>query len=348
MPFSFSFRSYCTRFQAPIRTAHGLWAEREGLILRAVDLGSGGGVGFGEVAPIPWFGTETVERAREVATKLGDRIESDAYSRLPDDLPCLRGALLSAMEESQAASRMKLGDSAPPVTGAAYLSVAALLPAGKVAREKLRSFAEAGFRSFKWKVGVGDARDEWVILDDLLADLPAGGKLRLDANGAWDCRTAEGWLQRAVERSLEFVEQPIAPDARGADDLLLGLAHDFPVPLALDESIATDQDVARWLDFGWPGLFVIKPLLLGDVSSTLARLQTRKHDIVFSSALETAVGARTALTLAFAHAPAGRAIGFGVWPLFADGRFDGPRLAPFVRREDVAALDAEAVWNAAK
>jgi O-succinylbenzoate synthase len=39
-------------------------------------------------------------------------------------------------------------------------------------------------------------------------------------------------------------------------------------------------------------------------------------------------------------------VGFGVYPIFEDARFDGPRAAPFLRREDVEALKGEAAWNA--
>jgi O-succinylbenzoate synthase len=41
-----------------------------------------------------------------------------------------------------------------------------------------------------------------------------------------------------------------------------------------------------------------------------------------------------------------RALGFGVWPLFADRRFDGPSAAPFVYRDDVERIDPEAIWTA--
>ncbi|MFM7749666.1 MAG: o-succinylbenzoate synthase, partial [Opitutaceae bacterium] len=107
-----------------------------------------------------------------------------------------------------------------------------------------------------------------------------------------------------------------------------------------------DADLSRWLALGWPGVFVVKPGLLGDAASSLAELRKRNVPVVFSSALETAVGARAALRAAFRWGGEPRALGFGVWPLFADARFDGPRSAPFVRREDVEAIDAEAVWNA--
>ena len=231
--------------------------------------------------------------------------------------------------------------------------MAALLPAGRAVLTALPSRLESGFRVFKWKVGVEDVADELSLLDDLCAALPSGARLRLDANGAWDRRRAERWLERCAERPVEHVEQPCLPgpgagetERRRNDDLLLGLANDFPTPIALDESLAGDADLARWLAMGWPGVFVLKPALLGAPSDSLAELRKRKARVGFSSALETAVGARSALRLAFRWGGEARALGFGVWPLFTDARFDGPRTAPFVRREDVEAIDGEAAWNA--
>ena len=113
-------------------------------------------------------------------------------------------------------------------------------------------------------------------------------------------------------------------------------------------------EVERWLGLGWRGVFVVKPALLGDVKATLALLEKAKAAVVFSSALETRLGARAALRAAFewngeldsAGAPRFRALGFGVWPLFADGRFDGPYTGPFLHWEDVERINPEAVWTA--
>jgi O-succinylbenzoate synthase len=80
--------------------------------------------------------------------------------------------------------------------------------------------------------------------------------------------------------------------------------------------------VERWLGAGWPGVYVVKPSLLSDPGAALERLATAKASVIFSSALETALGARAALRLAFEWNGSRRAIGFGVWPLFADTRFD--------------------------
>ena len=332
-----AYRRYSLPFKTPVRTAHGPWAVREGIIVR---LGtSEGSTGFGEVAPIAGFGSETVEQAEEILRDLAQgQLSVERLDAVPAKFGCVRGALRAALDAVDTRER-------GPVTAGA-LPVAALLPAGRAALELIEPKAEAGFRTFKWKVGVADAADELAMLDDVIAKLPGGAKLRLDANGAWDRRRAERWLERCADRPVEFVEQPIAPETRGAQDLLLGLAEDYPTPIALDESVTGDGEIEHWLRLGWRGVFVIKASLLGDAEEALGKLRAVKARVVFSSALETAVGAQTALRLAFRHGGEPLALGFGVWPLFGDSRFDGPYTAPFIRAEDVERLNPEAVWNA--
>lgn len=339
--FRFAYRRYNLPFRQPVRTAHGVWAEREGLLLRLED--QSGSVSFGEVTPIPWFGTETNEEAEAVCRELGTDVSVETLAVVPERYGCLRFGLASALSRAEPDSFAEKK----------ALPVAALLPSGRAAYDVIGSKADAGFRTFKWKVGVAEIGDELAMLDDLIAKLPSGAKLRLDANGAWDRRKAERWLERCAERPVEFIEQPCFVDAAQgvaacsrSDDLLLGLANDFPTPIALDESVVSAGDVARWLGLGWPGFFVVKPALLGDAAAVIARLEKAKARVVFSSALETAVGAKAALRLAFGFGGEARALGFGVWPLFRDERFDGPYQAPFIRAQDVLAINEEAVWNA--
>lgn len=353
MRLRFQFRRYRLPFRSPVRTAHGLWAEREGVIVRLED--AAGNVGWGEAAPIPDFGTEKVDEVAAACGGFGEWTTAAELGVVPEKLGCLRHALTAALAEL---GRGSVAEGGTPAADAkrAYVAVAALLPAGRAALVQIPGRVEMGFRVFKWKVGVGDLADELSLLDDVCAALPSGAKLRLDANGAWERRHAERWLERCADRPVEFVEQPCAAAARRtlagaaswtkADDLLLGLSGNFPTPLALDESVVGEGDVERWLGAGWPGIFVIKPSLLADVAGALARLEKARAPVVFSSALETAVGARTALRTALAWPGEPRAAGFGVWPLFADGRCNGPMAAPFIRAEDVAHLDPEAVWSA--
>jgi O-succinylbenzoate synthase len=341
MRLQFSHRPYRLPFRSSLRTARGVWTARSGVIVRLEN--EQGALGWGEAAPLEGFGTESAEEAAAACAALGCDGESSRLAALPRRLVCLRSALASALAEvGRPAGSPEAGRARP-----GYLAVAALLPAGRQALAQAGEKAVAGFRTFKWKVGAGDPADEIALLDDLCAVLPEGSRLRLDANGAWDRRRAELWLGRCAERPVEYVEQPVAPDARGADDLLFGLAEDYPTPLALDESLSGEGAVDRWLDAGWPGLFIVKPSVLGGAPEQIARLQSSAGDrVVFSSALETVVGARAALRMAFAWPGRTAASGFGVWPLFADRRFDGPAAAPFIRIEDVDGMDVEAAWNA--
>ncbi len=357
-------RRYRLPFLHTVRTAHGPWAEREGVLIRVVRIEADGretgAAGWGEVAPIAWFGSETLEEAEAALAALDGRVENlaEALERVPLACGCVRAGLAAALgggaEGGERAALVK------------FLPVAGLLPAGRAAMAAVEPKLEQGFRVFKWKVGVEAAVEEWAILDDLLGRLPEGSKLRLDANGAWDRRTAERWMERAAERPVEYVEQPCFAEAshgssavRKMDDILRGLAEDYPTPIALDESLGGAGDVARWLAAEWRGVWILKPALLGEPGPVLAALAKARAEVVFGSALETRVGAQAALRLAFGWAearaaePAGesagakpRALGFGVWPLFAETRADGPQTGAFVRAEDVARMNPEALWNA--
>ncbi len=362
--YSVQVRPYRLPLRAAVRTAHGVLTAREGALVRLEDPATGR-AGLGEASPLPGFGTETADGVESALRTMDEKATAEQLADLIARAGCAGFAVESALKEIRRA-----GEKIPALTGggtAETLPVAALLPAGRAALGKIAALGEAGFRTFKWKVGVAPAGEELPLLDDVCAALPPGARLRLDANGAWDRRAAERWLERCAERPVELVEQPClaGPGAGAADlarteDLLRGLAADFPVRIALDESLAGPGDVDRWLAADWRGVWVIKLGLLG--GAALEKLSRARADLVFSSALETAVGARAALRAAFAwnaartqragsKASGGsptppRALGFGVWPLFADARFDGPHLAPFLRARDVDTINVEAAWSA--
>jgi O-succinylbenzoate synthase len=329
MSYKFAFKSYRLPLRVPLRTAHGTWTEREGTIVRLED--EAGRVGFGEIAPLPWFGTETLAEAQEVCRKFGATADGELLDAVPVRFGCVRFALAQARERPSTGS------------GQSRLPVAALLPAGREALQALPVKLEAGFLAFKWKVGVGALDDELGIFDDLLAALPAHATVRLDANGAWDRRQAEKWLTRCADRPVEFVEQPVKP---GDVTALLGLAADYPVTLALDESVTGLAAAQRWQGLGWPGVFVIKPVLAGPLDEIAAWVATTKADIVLSSAIETALGRAAILQAALARPLTKRALGFGVGEIFGDRRWNGPLLGAVVDSSWSDAVNPEELWTA--
>lgn len=330
MRYSFSFRPYRRQFAVPLRTGHGVWSEREGVLLRLET--ETGAAAYGEVAPLPWFGTETIEDALAVCRGFGAQLDDRQLDGVPARFGCMRFAL--------AAARAALTSAVPDGT---RLPVAALLPAGRAALEVLPERLAAGFLSCKWKVGVGRVEDELGIFDDLLSLLPAYVRLRLDANGAWDRRQAARWLERCAERPVEFVEQPLAADD---DDGLLGLAQDYPVKLALDEAVSHLQSARSWRGRGWTGVFVLKPALTGPLEEMSAWIREAKADVVISSAIESAVGRAAILRWVLAEKLTTRALGFGVGEIFGDRLWDGPVTGPLLDAGWAAATDAEGLWNA--
>ena len=329
MTYRFSHKTYRLPLSAPLRTAHGAWTDREGIIVRLED--EAGRVGFGEVAPIPWFGTETLAEASEICGKFGATVDGEVLDAVPVRFGCVRFALAQARDHSA------------KVVSTNRLPVAALLPVGRAALAALPAKLEAGYLTLKWKVGVGAVDDELGLLDDLLAALPVYVKLRVDANGAWDRRQAAKWLTRCAERPVEFVEQPVRPDDEAT---LLGLAADFPVTLALDESVTGLAAAQRWQGLGWPGIFVIKPALAGPMDEIAAWVVATKADIVLSSAIETALGRATILQAALARPLTKRALGFGVGEIFGDRRWDGPFLGAVLDQSWSDAVNPEELWTA--
>jgi O-succinylbenzoate synthase len=330
MSLRFSYRSFRRTFRTPLRTAHGYWTEREGLLLRTE--ASDGTVRWGEVAPIPWFGTETLDEAREICTKLGDTLSATSISAVPERMGCVRFALAAVLESDSSSS---------PAVGA-RLPVAALLPAGKAALAALDARLEAGFLAFKWKVGVERPDEEMPLLDDLLARLPSYTKLRLDANGAWSNRDATRWLEFCAERPVEFVEQPLMDV-----DALLGLAEDYPVKLALDESVSALAAAREWQARGWRGVFVIKPALAGPLDELVAWARETKPDLVLSSAIETALARAQILRVAFAEKLTTRPLGFGIGDIFGDRTWDGPAMGSLLDASWCDQVNPGALWNAA-
>ena len=63
---------------------------------------------------------------------------------------------------------------------------------------------------------------------------------RVDANGGWNVADARVMLQWLATRNVEFVEQPLP---RGQEADLPALYHDRPLPIYVDESVRTAQDV---------------------------------------------------------------------------------------------------------
>lgn len=332
---NFSFKPYRRPFRVPVRTSRGVWDTREGILIRVAD--DEGSVGFGEIAPIHWFRTETFVGALTWCESLGPVVAREQLAQPGRGLPCCAAAASAALDNMVPVDDADSG----AASHARRLPVAALLPAGWSALDALERAVELGFTVFKLKIGVGDAQGEQTLIDRLVGRMPDGAKLRLDANGGLDARAAARWLAIAEDWPVEFVEQPLPFDAR---DDLLRLAADHAVPVALDESILTADDIKRWRDRGWPGVFVVKPALAGRSDELVQELNADPAPFVFSSALETDVGLAAGAGLALRHGIR-RALGYGTGAFFHDDRLGGSISTPWFGPIEWAELDLAALWK---
>jgi o-succinylbenzoate synthase len=140
-------------------------------------------------------------------------------------------------------------------------------------------------------------RDDEARLEAVRSLLGEVGRIRVDANGAWDVDRAARLLP-AYDRAaggLEYVEQPCA-----TVEELAALRRKVLVPIAADESVRRADDPLRVARLEAADVAVLKVQPLGGVRACLRIAETIGLPVVVSSALETSVGIAAGVALAAA------------------------------------------------
>lgn len=321
---AFEFRPYRRPFRRTLRTNHGVWKYREGIILRLSD--AHGHVGYGEVAPLPWFGTESQAQAIAFCQQVPQHLcASGGFTILPTMPACKFGfeVALDNLKRKRHASELR------------PCEYSALLPTGQAALSAWSALWALGHRTFKWKIGVASVAKEMDWLSQLMEQLPLGAKLRLDANGGLNEFTAHRWLDFCdrIGHRIEFIEQPLPPSHF---DELLKLSHRYQTPIALDESVTTLEHLKTHYFRGWEGIYIIKAAIFGSPSQLKHFCMDYPVDLVISSVFETDIGRQALLDLTddlaqmLPNAPY-RVLGLGTQQWLPNDGLDDP--------------DWEALWN---
>jgi O-succinylbenzoate synthase len=126
--------------------------------------------------------------------------------------------------------------------------------------------------------------------------LGAEGRVRIDANGAWNVDEAERALHALAEFDLEYAEQPCAT----VDELaqLRRRVADWDIPIAADESVRKADDPLAVARAGAADLLVVKVQPLGGIPSARRIVAEAGLPVVVSSALESSIGLSMGLALA--------------------------------------------------
>lgn len=222
------------------------------------------------------------------------------------------------------AAAIEFGWSPSPALGRTWIGVNATVPALPAADVASVLARFPGCRTAKIKV----AEPGSVLVDDLARVravrevLGAEGRVRLDANAAWNVDEAEHALRLLASFDLEYVEQPCATVAELEE--LRARVQDLRIPIAADESIrrARDPDAAaRVVD-----VVIVKAAPLGGIGAALALVERFGKPAVVSSALDTSVGLSMGAHLAAALPELPYDCGLGTAALLAADVTDDPLL----------------------
>ncbi|MDE0655385.1 MAG: o-succinylbenzoate synthase [Acidimicrobiaceae bacterium] len=280
-----------------------------------VSLTADGVTGWGEASPLPGWSRnsllETEAALRGALDGIGEGGEAALDAVVGDlrDAPHARAGVTGAWADLQArhaeqplAERLVAGSTCAPASEVAVNALIAA-PEPSEVEQAAHDAVEAGFKAVKLKVGAVDPAVDVDRVRAARAGLGPGGELRLDANGAWDDRTALDVLSRVQDCDVAYCEEPVA-----GIDAIAAVSRRSPVPVAADESIRNESDAVWALDTGISNL-IVKPQALGGPNVALA-IATRAHkaeaSVTVTSFLDSAVGMAHALHVAAAVDGVGR------------------------------------------
>jgi o-succinylbenzoate synthase len=315
MNYQFKFFPYQRKFRIPLETHHGTWSVREGIILKLIK--NEQQMGWGEIAPLPWFSSETLEQALNFCQSIGSSLSKEIIDEIPDRLPACQFGFESALTNLF---------SEKPILPIELLphQYSYLLPTGRkaldyfstISKDDQKLVGDREILTYKWKIGVENFTKEIAIFEKLVKFLPLNSRLRLDANGGLTLEDAQRWLSFTDQiRQIEFIEQPLPPDQFSE---LLTLSQNFKTAIALDESVSSLKQLKECYELGWRGIYVIKAAIMGSPRQLENWFQNKAINAVFSSVFETSIGQQAVLALAQKLSNPDRALGFGVNQWFQD------------------------------
>jgi len=304
----------------PLITSRGALRHREGFILRLRS--ASGQCGAGEASPAYWLGDEDLRHTRisleTIVSAASGSSGLEALRTLLRDgsaslTPAAACALDTALLDLEARRR---GVPVASLLGAVQISSTQLcaLLGGETSHETADAAALAvarGYRCLKIKVGAPTIEDDERRVGAVRNRVGNDAAIRLDANRAWSFGDAQRALCRLARFEIEFIEEPLAEPSPAA---IASLGNQSRVPIALDESIRCEQDLADFIVTGAADVIVLKAARIGGPTRAARIGQAASQagmKVVVTDSIESDVGMAAAVHLAAAIATPGLAIGLG-------------------------------------
>lgn len=127
-----------------------------------------------------------------------------------------------------------------------------------------RRCKDAKFKYIKMKVSQCEDTEQIAIVRNIMGP---SASIRLDANGAFNAKTAVRFLSAVEKYDIECIEQPIP---RGDPVELAALRSTSPIPVMADESMVTIQDAKELITASAVDYFNLRISKCGGLHPTLA------------------------------------------------------------------------------
>jgi o-succinylbenzoate synthase len=176
--------------------------------------------------------------------------------------------------------------------------------------------SSSGCRTAKVKVGT---KQDVPRVEAVRAALGPTGRIRVDANGAWDVDEAVRMIERLHRFELEYVEQPVRTLDEMAD-----LRKRVNVPVAVDEPARSIEGAVEAARREAADVLIVKVQPIGGVRAGLEAAERSGLPTVVSSAVETSIGLAAGVALAAALPDLPYACGLGTLLLLEGDVTDEP------------------------
>ena len=216
-----------------------------------------------------------------------------------------------------------------------------LLPSDQRMNQALEDGLREGFSIFKMKIGLRDFEEEFEMVKRVVSKFSSTEKIRIDANEGLSIEQAKRWLSALEKFPVEFLEQPLK---RHLVDETIALSQEFATEIALDESIATSQDMIDCYQKGYRGVFASKPLRFAELRKFLDWRAESDAKISYSTVFETTIGSVFGIKLAASDKRNSYGLGYGVSHWFEEKDLILASKVNFVL-EDILSIDRERVWE---
>ena len=286
-------------FKQPAGTSRGVYTERKSWMVRVSDGGTvgrcGGGVGWGECAPLPDLSCDARPDYGQVLRRFCDDVERTGAIDHEEmrDYPSMLFGLETAMLNLRHGNRLfdtafARGEMGIPINGLVWMgNYDEML-------QRMEQKLEQGFRCVKLKIGAIDFEQELDLVRRIRQRFSHHEvELRLDANGAFPFEEALYKLELLSQYNIHSIEQPIR---QGQWGYMAELCRESPLPIALDEELIGVNDreqKSQLLNIIKPAYIVLKPSLHGGMAGCREWIEAaRQHDVGswITSALESNVG----------------------------------------------------------